>query len=119
MEKVLNEILVKLLSIDNKVSDLDNKVSTLDNKVSTLDNKVSTLDHKVSNLDNKVSELDNKFFNLDNKVTNLEVGQQQIVTRLDTLETDVKEVRDTVNRIEVSQNDDVIALLKMMHKQKH
>lgn len=104
MEKVLNEILVKLLSIDNKVSDLDNKFSTLDHKVSNLDNKVS-------NLDNKVSELDNKFFNLDNKVTNLEVGQQQIVTRLDTLETDVKEIRDTVNRIEVSQNDDVIALL--------
>jgi chromosome segregation ATPase len=98
MEKVLNEISVKLLSIDNKVSDLDNKVS---------------------NLDNKVSELDNKFFNLDNKVTNLEVGQQQIVSRLDTLETDVKEIRDTVNRIEVSQNKDVIALLKMMHKQKH
>jgi peptidoglycan hydrolase CwlO-like protein len=98
MEKVLNEILVKLLSIDNKVSDLDNKVS---------------------NLDNKVSELDNKFFNLDNKVTNLEVGQQQIVSRLDTLETDVKEIRDTVNRIEVSQNEDVIALLKIMHKQKH
>jgi hypothetical protein len=47
------------------------------------------------------------------------VGQQQIVTRLDTLETDVKEIRDTVNRIEVSQNDDVIAMLKMMHKQKH
>lgn len=91
MEKVLNEILVKLLSIDNKVSDLDNKVSNLDNKVS----------------------------NLDNKVTNLEAGQQQIVIRLDTLETDVKEIRDTVNRIEVSQNDDVIALLKMMHKQKH
>ncbi|ANX13889.1 hypothetical protein ABE41_017900 [Fictibacillus arsenicus] len=112
MEKVLNEILVKLLSIDNKVSDLDNKVSTLDHKVSNLDNKVSELD-------NKVSELDNKFFNLDNKVTNLEMGQQQIVTRLDTLETDVKEIRDTVNRIEVSQNDDVIALLKMMHNQKH
>jgi peptidoglycan hydrolase CwlO-like protein len=84
LEKVLNEILVKLLSIDNKVSDLDNK-----------------------------------FFNLDNKVTNLEVGQQQIVSRLDTLETDVKEIRDTVNRIEVSQNEDVISLLKMMHKQKH
>jgi peptidoglycan hydrolase CwlO-like protein len=98
MEKVLNEILVKLLSIDNKVSDLDNKVS---------------------NLDNKVSELDNKFFNLDNKVTNLEVGQQQIVSRLVTLEPDVKKIRDTVNRIEVSQNKGVIALLKMMHKKKH
>ncbi|MFD1359062.1 hypothetical protein ACFQ4X_14175 [Fictibacillus halophilus] len=98
MEKVLNEILVKLLSIDNKVSDLDSKVSNLDNKVTNLDNKVS---------------------NLDNKVSNLEAGQKQIVTRLDTLETDVKEIRDTVTRIEVSQNDDVIALLKMMQKQKH
>jgi peptidoglycan hydrolase CwlO-like protein len=98
MEKVLNEILVKLLSIDNKVSSLDNKVTSLDNKVTSLDNKVS---------------------GLDNKVTSLEAGQKQIVTRLDTLETDVKEIRDTVNRIEVSQNDDVIALLKMMHKQKH
>jgi peptidoglycan hydrolase CwlO-like protein len=98
MEKVLNEILVKLLSIDNKVTKLDNKVSALDNKV---------------------TDLDNKFFNLDNKVTNLELGQKQIVTRLDTLESDVKEIRDTVNRIEVSQNEDVIAKLKMMHKQKH
>lgn len=98
MEKVLNEILVKLLSIDNKVSDLDNKVTNLDTKV-------SHLDHKVTNLDNKVSHLDHK-------VTNLEVGQQQIVT-------DVKEIRDTVTRIEVSQNDDVIALLKMMQKQKY
>jgi peptidoglycan hydrolase CwlO-like protein len=105
MEKVLNEILVKLLSIDNKVTNLDNKVSALDNKV--------------TDLDNKVTDLDNKFFNLDNKVTNLELGQKQIVTRLDTLETDVKEIRDTVNRIEVSQNEDVIAMLKMMHKQKH
>ncbi|MGM0805662.1 MAG: hypothetical protein ACQET8_13035 [Bacillota bacterium] len=91
MEKVLNEILVKLLSIDNKVSELDNKVSNLDNKVT----------------------------NLNNKVTTLETGQQQIVTRLDTLERDVKDVKATVNRIEVSQNDDVIGLLKVMQKQKN
>lgn len=83
MEKVLNEILVKLLSIDNKVSDLDNKVATLDNKV-----------------------------------INLETGQQQVLTKLDTLETDVKDIKDTVTRIEVSQSDDVIALLKIK-KQKH
>ncbi|WP_137790864.1 hypothetical protein [Bacillus sp. E(2018)] len=84
MEKVLNEILVRLLSIDNKVTDLDNKVT-----------------------------------NLDKKVTTLETGQQQIVIRLDTLERDVKDVKATVNRIEVSQNDDVIGLLQVMQKQKN
>ncbi|MBN3554119.1 hypothetical protein JYA63_07590 [Fictibacillus nanhaiensis] len=88
-------------------------------KVSNLDNKVSNLNNKVSNLDNKVSNLDNNVSNLDNKVTILEIGQQQILTRLDTLETDVKDVKATVSRIEVSQNDDVVGLLKVMQKQKH
>jgi exonuclease VII small subunit len=92
VEKVLNEILVKLLSIDNKVTNLDNKVTNLETKV----------------------------INLETGVNNLEVGQKQIVTRLDTLETDVKEIRETVTRIEVNnQNEDVIGLLKMIQTQKH
>jgi exonuclease VII small subunit len=92
VEKVLNEILVKLLSIDNKVTNLDNKVTNLETKV----------------------------INLETGVNNLEVGQKQIVTRLDTLETDVKEIRETVTRIEVNnQNEDVIGLLKKMQTQKH
>jgi hypothetical protein len=65
-----------------------------------------------------------KLDNLDRGQNALETGQNQIVARLATLETDVKEIRDVVTRIEVSQNEDVITLLKAstkisMQKRKH
>jgi hypothetical protein len=57
-----------------------------------------------------------KLDNLDRGQNALETGQNQIVARLATLETDVKEVRDVVTRIEVSQNEDVIAKTEALNK---
>jgi hypothetical protein len=55
-----------------------------------------------------------KLDNLDRGQNALGNGQNQIGARLATLETDVKEIRDVVTRIEVSQNEGVISLLKTL-----
>ncbi|MDR7073255.1 hypothetical protein [Fictibacillus barbaricus] len=98
MEKVLNEILLKLSNLEDGQRGLMGTVSQLDTKVDNLDVKVDYLDVKVDNLDVKVDNLDVKVENLDVKV--------------DCLESNLHEIRDIVTRIEVSQNEDVIALLK-------
>jgi archaellum component FlaC len=55
MEKVLEQILEKLNSMETEQKEQGKKLSGLDSKVSNLDGKVSNLDSKVSNIEQDMS----------------------------------------------------------------
>ena len=83
IKEMFGMILVKLNSLDEKVTTLDGKVTTLDGKVTTLDGKVTTLDGKVTTLDEKVTTLDEEVITLDGKVTKNSI-------EIDSIKSDIK-----------------------------
>lgn len=83
----------KLDLILKKMTDLDEKVTGLDEKVIGLNGKVTGLDGKVTGLDEKVTSLDEKTTNLAERVA--------------SLETDMKEVKQKVNKIDLTIENEI------------
>ncbi len=96
----LDLILKKMTNLDEKVTGLDEKVTGLDEKVTGLDEKVTGLDEKITGLDEKVTGLDEKVTDLDEKTTDL-------AERVASLETDMKEVKQKVTKIDLTIENEI------------
>jgi hypothetical protein len=66
----------------------------------------------VKNVEKVLNEILLKLGNLDSNVATLTGKVSNLETKVGNLETGVGEIKEIVTRIEVSQNEDVIALLK-------
>jgi uncharacterized protein YoxC len=69
-------------------------------------NMLSDIQHNMNDFNRNLKELDRNMKGLERKVEGLEGNVKE-------LGTDVKEIKETVNRIETSQTEDVIAMLKV------
>jgi hypothetical protein len=98
VEKVLNEILLKLSNLEDGQKKSEAIQSEFNLEQKRLISKVDNIESDVSTLKSDVGTLKSDMSNVGNKVSNIE--------------SSVHEIRDIVTRIEVSQNEDVIALLK-------
>jgi vacuolar-type H+-ATPase subunit D/Vma8 len=77
-------------------------ITIMDELLKEIINKLNSIDSKIDNLDTKVDSLETKVDSLETKVVNLEHGQ--------------KEIKESVHRIELSQPQDIVALLERMNK---
>ncbi|WP_027087093.1 hypothetical protein [Cohnella panacarvi] len=116
LKKGLSPVHTKLDRLDARVGKLDERVSKLDARVGKLDERVSKLDARVGKLDERVSKLDARVgklegitANLDGKVGNLEVNMETVIRQLSAMQ-------NQLDRIEHTQNDDVVAILHQVNQ---
>ncbi|MGG4169278.1 hypothetical protein ABEW00_17690 [Rossellomorea vietnamensis] len=67
----------------------------------------------LSDIQQNIKELDSNVKELDNNVKDLDSNMKEFDHKLKEFGNDLKEVKETVNRIETSQTEDVIAMLKV------
>ncbi|MCM3706457.1 MULTISPECIES: hypothetical protein [Cytobacillus] len=96
VEKVLNLILNKLESLNNKVDFMDKRLDVLDQKVSSMDKRLDVLDQKVSSMDERLDALDQKVSSMDKMLDTLD----QKVTSMDKrLTADLKRHEDLIQQL--------------------
>ncbi|OXS54870.1 hypothetical protein B0G93_13122 [Bacillus sp. V-88] len=67
----------------------------------------------LSDIQQNIKELDSNIKELDSNIKELDSNMKEFDGKLKEFGNDLKEVKETVNRIETSQTEDVIALLKV------
>ena len=76
-------------------------------------NMLSDIQQNMKVFDQNLKELDRNMKGLDGRMQGLESNVRGVEGKMKEFRSDLKEIKETVNRIEVSQTEDVIALLKV------
>jgi chromosome segregation ATPase len=70
----------------------------------------------LTDVKNDLSEVKNELTGVKGEITGLKSELTGVQKDLSEVKTDIKEIKETVNRIEISQTEDVIGILKMTKK---
>lgn len=97
MEEMLRELFREMKSELNR--EFDSKFKMLDSNINKLNSKFDKLDFKMDNVETNVTSFDQRFDILESKMT-----------------TGFSGVNERLDRIERSQNEDVLVLLKQVKK---
>ncbi|MFI8578258.1 hypothetical protein ACIGEL_21585 [Rossellomorea aquimaris] len=76
-------------------------------------NMLSDIQQNMKVFDQNLKELDRNMKGLDGRMQGLESNVRGVEGNMKEFGSDLKEIKETVNRIEVSQTEGVIALLKV------
>ncbi|TVX89652.1 hypothetical protein [Paenibacillus agilis] len=102
-----NQVLDILLQIKTQVEGLHSTVSNIEIKVDTIETKIDDLESRMSGMESRMD-------NMESKMTNMESRIGSIESTVSNMESDIAGIKETVNRIEQQQQEDVIALLKVI-----
>ena len=105
---MLKIILEKVTSLDDRVSTLDNKVSSLDNKVSSLDGELKSVKNDVNSIKLTLETETNRnikiiaeghidVMNKLNDVLKVENEKELMLIRLNTLENEVRKIKEIIS----------------------
>lgn len=83
------------------------------NMLSDIQRNMKVFDQNLKELDRNMKALDGRMVGLEGNMQGLESNVQGLDGNMKEFRSDLKEIKETVNRIEVSQTEDVIALLKV------
>jgi len=116
LKKGLSPVHMKLDRLDSRVGKLDERVGKLEKQVGRLDVRVGKLEKQVGKLDERVSKLDERVGKLEGetaklagKVGNMEVNMETVIRQLSAMQ-------NQMDRIEHTQNDDVVATLHQVNQ---
>lgn len=99
MEKILNQILneiqsmnTRMGSIENRMVTMDKRMETMENRMETMDKSMETLENRIGTMENRMESMEDRLESMDNRISNLEIGQNG-------MKTDIKEIKHKVNVI--------------------
>ena len=111
--ELLQEILAKITSLDDKFISLEHKVTSLDDKFVSLEHKVTSLDDKFVSLEHKV---DSGFTHIDKRLTQLSTDVSNVLSQeiVQTISTQLHDIKTelTIIKSSVGEHEMDIKYLK-------
>ena len=105
IETTTSNIETRVTNIETKTSNIETRVTNIETRTSSIETKTSNIETRVANIETRTSSIETKTDNIETRTSNIETKTDNIETRTSNIENRTSNIENTINNIEGTQQE--------------